>query len=277
MNNYLSTALYAILKPLIGLMYRNGMAFGEFSRLAKLAYIEVIEKELMEATQKATTSQIAISSGLTRKDVGNLRKELTPDSDPKKHVKQNRATRVISAWISDPEFCSSLGKAKSLNIQGDHGTFEKLVAQYSGDMPYRAMLKELLRIGAIELKGDDEVDLVRAAYIPSDGENGMYELLGEDVSLLITTIKHNITNENNKPWYQRKVSYNRIPAEHLDEFRELAEKESQLLLVKLNTWLAQHDMNKQITISSNNPMKVGVGAYYFEVRSENSNVNNDKN
>ncbi len=281
MNSYLSTALYAILKPLIGLMYRNGMAFGEFSRLAKLAYIEVIEKELMEATQKATTSQIAISSGLTRKDVSNLRKEITPNPAPKKHVKQNRATRVISAWISDPEFCSQLGKAKNINIQGEHGTFEKLVAQYSGDMPYRAMLKELLRIGAIELKGDDEVILVRAAYIPSDGENGMYELLGEDVSLLISTIKHNITNKstnkNNKPWYQRKVSYNRIPAEHLDEFRELAETENQLLLVKLNNWLAQHDMNKNITISSKNPMKVGVGAYYFEVRSENSNVTNDKN
>ena len=269
-----------ILKPLIGLMYRNGMAFGEFSRLAKLAYIEVIEKELMEATQKATTSQIAISSGLTRKDVSNLRKEVAPNPDEKEHVKQNRATRVISAWISDPEFCRSLGKAKNLNIQGEHGTFEKLVAQYSGDMPYRAMLKELLRIGAIELNDDDEVTLVRAAYIPSDGENGMYELLGEDVSLLISTIKHNITNKNtnknNKPWYQRKVSYNRIPAEHLDEFRELAETENQLLLVKFNNWLAQHDMNKNITISSKNPMKVGVGAYYFEVRSEISNVTNDK-
>ena len=255
-------------------MYRNGVSFGEFSRLAKLAYIEVIEKELIGSTQKATTSQIAISSGLTRKEVSSLRKEFVPNSVV--NIKQNRATRVISAWISDPKFCNQQGEAKVLNVQGNDETFEQLVAQYSGDMPYRAMMKELLRTGAIETREDNKVALIRAAYIPSDGENGMYSLLGEDVSLLLSTIKHNITNKENDPRYQRKVSYDRIPVEHLNEFRELAKKENQLLLVKLNEWLAKHDMNKQTILSNSNSMKVGVGAYYFETESENPKGTNDE-
>ncbi len=275
MNAHLTTALYAILKPLIGLMYRNGMAFGEFSKLAKLAYIEVIEKELIESKQKATTSQIAISSGLTRKDISKLRKEPIPLQD--EQVSQNRATRVISAWISDPLFCDEDNNANILDIQGESGTFEHLVNQYSGDMPFRAMMKELLRTGSIETRTGNKVALIRAAYIPSDDENGMYGLLGEDVSLLISTIKHNITNKKKKPRYQRKVSYDRIDVEKLDEFREIVAKENQRLLVKLNEWLAQHDMNKQTTIKNKDSMKVGVGVYYFEAESEKSKGTNDEN
>jgi hypothetical protein len=274
MNKHLSTALYAILKPLISLMYRNGMGFSEFSQLAKLAYIEVIEKELIRSNQKATTSQIAISSGLTRKEVSSLRKKIAPDQAI--NIKQNRATRVISAWISDTQFCDQQGKAKVLSILGEDETFEQLVAQYSGDMPHRAMMKELLRTGAIETRENIKVGLLRAAYIPSADENEMYSLLGEDVSLLLSTIKHNITNKENEPLYQRKVSYDRISVEHIVEFRKLAKKENQLLLVKLNSWLAKHDMNKQTVIGNGDSMKVGVGAYYFETKSKNSKgLNNE--
>jgi len=256
-------------------MYRNGMAFGEFSRLAKLAYIEVIEKELIASDQKATTSQIAISSGLTRKEVSSLRKESIPHQ--KSSMKQNRASRVISAWISDPQFCDEDGNAKILDIQGDNGTFEQLVNQYSGDMPFRAMMKELLRTGAIETTEDNKVILIRAAYIPSDDENAMYDLLGEDVSLLISTIKHNITDKDNNPLYQRKVSYDKIAVDNLDEFREMVATENQKLLVKLNEWLALHDMKNKPTIEQKSTMKVGVGAYYFETESENQQETNNEN
>jgi hypothetical protein len=268
MNKYLSTALYAILKPLIVLMYRNGVAFGEFSHLVKLAYIEVIEKELTESTQKATTSQIAISSGLTRKEVSSLRKELAPHQE--KNIDKNRATRVISAWISDSLFCHQNNKANVLNIQGENGSFEQLVNMYSGDMPYKAMMKELLRIGAIETREGNKVALIRAAYIPSDNENEMYDLLGEDVSLLISTIKHNITNKEEKPRYQRKVCYDQIPVENIDEFKEMVAIENQTLLVKLNEWLAQHDMDKQVTKENKESVKVGVGVYYFEIQNKKS-------
>ena len=275
MNKYISTALYAILKPLVALMYRNGIAFGEFSRLAKLAYIEVIEKELIKSTDKATTSQIAISSGLTRKEVSKLRKEFIPNQ--KQNIDKNRATRVISAWISDPLFCNQTNKANVLNIQGESGSFEQLVNKYSGDMPFKAMMKELLRIGAIEMRENNKVALIRAAYIPSDNENEMYDLLGEDVSLLISTIKHNITNKTEKPRYQRKVSYDQIPLENLNEFKEMVAIENQTLLVKLNEWLAQHDMSKQSTKEKKESVKVGVGVYYFEAASEKTKGENHEN
>ncbi len=284
MNRPLTTALYSILKSLVGLMFRNGIAFGDFSKLAKRAYIEVTERELRESGQKTTTSSIAIITGLTRKEVAALRKETSPKLVHT--TTHNRATRVISGWISDTDFCDSSGKAKMLNVQGEEGSFEALVSRHSGDIPYRAMLDELVRTDAVQITDTNQVVLLRAAYIPSTGESDKYALLGEDVSLLINTIKHNIVvasdssvsngtknrvskektameADSDTPFYQRKVCYDKIPAEFIPAFKQMANEENQSLLVKLNQWLAEHDMDKH-PLMTGKAMKVGVGIYYFE-------------
>jgi len=272
MNNNLSTAVYSILKSLIGFMFRSGISFGEFSELAKKAYVKEIEKELLASGEKATTSKIAIITGLTRKEVAAIRKE----APLKGGVSQqhNRAVRVISGWLSDSTYCDKQGKAKVLTVQGKKGSFEALVSQYSGDMPYRAVMNELIRTGAVELKEKTKVALIRAAHIPSADDNEKYALLGEDVPLLISTIKHNIMEENLEPFYQRKVSYDNVPKEHLEDFKKIAKEENQALLEKLNKWLLAHDMGKKTII---NPMKVGVGVYYFEEFNETQEDSKDEN
>ena len=257
-----STAIYAILKPLTGLMLSNGIAFGDFLKLVKRVYVEETENKLLATGQEVTTSRIAIITGLTRREVAALRKEAIPNLEH--GTKHNRATRVISAWMTDPEFCDESGTEKALEVQGGHGSFETLVSRHSGDMPYRAVLDELIHTKSVEFTDTGKVALVRAVYVPSGDESSKYNLLGEDVSLLITTMKHNIIDEDEEPLYQRKVCYDRVPKEHLAEFKEMAAKENQLLLIKLNAWLADHDMDKQPTLSREDPMKVGVGVYYFE-------------
>ena len=243
-------------------MFRNGVSFAEFSRIAKHAYIKETEKELLASGEKASTSSIAIITGLTRKDVAALRKEGLPKAEEGKQ--KNRAIRVITGWLTDPEFCDAKGQPKVLDIHGKNNSFEKLVNHHSGDMPYKALIKELIRTEAVEIIDETKVELIREAYIPSNDENAKYDVLGEDVSLLISTIKHNIISTDSEPRYQRKVSYDKIPAELLEDFKALANKENQLLLLKLNAWLAQHDMDTQTNIKSENPMKVGVGVYYFQ-------------
>ena len=265
MNKHISSAIYRVLKPIFSVMFRNSISFGAFTRIAKQAYIEVTETEVIASGQKATTSKIAIITGLTRKDVAALRKDI-PTNFPQ--GQKNRAVRVISGWISNPEFCDEQGKARTLTILGEKGSFEALVNRHSGDMPYRAMLNELIRTKSVKLKGDDQVILVRTAYIPSDSENEKYDVMGEDVSLLLSTIQYNISvadeATDKAPRYQRKVCYDKIPSEYIEEFQTLANKENQLLLLKLNHWLAEHDMDRQPILQSDKPLKVGVGVYYFE-------------
>lgn len=245
-------------------MYRSGISFGEFTQLGKVAYIKEIEKELIKENEKATTSRIAIITGLTRKEVATIRKQDTPKIEPAK--RRGRAVRVITAWMNDAKYRDSTGKPKLLKVSNNSAdvSFQSLVSQYSGDMPYRAMMNELIRTGSVELVDNNKVRLVRAAYIPTNQDDDeKYSILGEDVPLLISAIKHNTINTDESPYFQRKVCYNNIPRKHIAEFQALANHENQALLERLNNWLAEHDENDN-HFGSNNTVKVGVGVYYFE-------------
>ncbi len=265
MKDVLSTAVLAILRSLIALMYRSGISFGEFTQLAKVAYTKEVEQELIKANEKVTTSRIAIITGLTRKEVAAIRKQDAPKIEQTQ--KHGRAVRVITAWVNDANYHDNKGQPKILNVlnKGADVSFESLVSQYSGDMPYRAMMNELIRTGSVELIDKNKVKLVRVAHIPANqDDNEKYTILGEDVPLLISSIKHNIINTDKPPFYQRKVCYNNISRKHIAEFKALANRENQALLERLNNWLAEHDAENHESSDSNNSVKVGVGVYYFE-------------
>ena len=131
------------------------------------------------------------------------------------------------------------------------------------------MLNELERIKTIERTEDKKVILIRAVYVASNEDDDKYDNLGEDVQLLISTIKHNITTEDEPLRYQRKVCYDKVPGKYVDEFRTMANKGSQSLLVKLNSWLAKHDIDREPSLEKKDLMKVGLGLYYFEELNEN--------
>ncbi|HHL19180.1 MAG TPA: hypothetical protein ENJ33_05550, partial [Thiothrix sp.] len=70
MNSCLYHAIYKLMLALVKLLLRKGVAFGEFIQILKQAYVKAAEEQLLASEGKATTSRIAIVTGLTRKDVG---------------------------------------------------------------------------------------------------------------------------------------------------------------------------------------------------------------
>jgi hypothetical protein len=59
--------------------------------------------------------------------------------------------RVIDGWRSDRQF-GKPGRPRRLKISGRSQSFARLVKQYGGDVPHRAVLDELRRIGAVRLE-----------------------------------------------------------------------------------------------------------------------------
>ncbi len=262
MNSALYNASYKLLSPLVKIMLRKGVAFGELMQVVKQVYVETSEKQLLESEGKATTSRIAIVTGLTRKDVAQIRKSpLTPDSVSPKY---NRSIRVINGWLEDKEFCTPGGYPEVLPIHGMERSFEKLVERYSGNMTTRAMLDELESVGLVKRIEKEHVSLQHHAYIPSGDEDEALTIMGTDVALLISTIDHNMTNEAGPARFQRKVCYDNVPDEYLDELRTMVNRESQLLLEKFNAWLVQHDRDSNPQIEGKGHNRAGVGIYYFE-------------
>lgn len=262
MNNKLYQTTYRLLLPLTEILLSKGVTFSETSQILKQVYVFVAEQQLLKTEGKATTSRIAITTGLTRKDVAALRK--IPLKAESVSPKYNRATRVINGWQDDEEFCTSGGFPAVLAINGKTKSFEALVNRYSGDMTTKAMLDELTSTDTVEIIEKKYVSLQRRAYLSIGDEDEAMTILGTDVSLLIQTIGHNMTHKKEDLWFQRKVCYDNLPVECLGDFQEMIGQDSQELLEKSNDWLRQHDRDANPHVQGSGKKRAGIGIYYFE-------------
>lgn len=261
MDKVLRQAFYRILKALMHILYRKGVAFKDFSQLAKQAYVDVVAIELQAAGERPTATRMAAVTGLTRKDIAQLKQ----DGAVNQAVPPNRSQRIVQAWVNDAAFQDAAGEPRILPFRGETGSFEALVKQYSGDMSCFAMLDEMKRIQMVTEQAG-QVQLLNKVYIPHGDEQEKLALLGSDVALLIDTIEHNLTVVHaSELRYQRKVSYDRIPDSVLPEFQAFASQEAQALLVRFNDWLAVHDRDSNPqTQGQGRDRQAGFAMYYFE-------------
>ena len=259
----LSAALIRMVRPLVRILLRNGVSYGTFSDLTKWLFVDVAKQEFGIKGRKQSISRVSVITGLSRKEVKRLL-ELPEPQDRSDEETYNRAARVIAGWRRDRDFHDRQGKPLVLKIKGRGASFADLVKRFSGDLPVRAVLDELLRVGAVELLGDDRVRLLTRLYLPKDNEIMKYHILGTDVGYLITTIDHNMQAGNSAPLFQRKVSYNNLPDEALPKFRKLSADSSQALLEKLDTWLAKNDRDTNPNVTGSGRNTAGTAIYYFE-------------
>ncbi|OOZ38551.1 DUF6502 family protein [Solemya elarraichensis gill symbiont] len=263
MNSALFNAIYRLLTPLVRFLLRKEVSFDAFSQLARKVYVDISEERLLESEGKATTSRIAIVTGLTRKDVAKLR-TLSVDSTAMT-PRYNRSSKVISGWLHDSDFYDSRKQPRMLNPDGEHPSFESLVSRYSGDMPYRAMLKELLGTETVELSATGKIRLLKRSFIPHDDESEGISILGNEAHNLIDTIDHNLNSDSKEDLrFQRNVAYDNLPEEALPEFKIFVEENGQRMIDQFNRWLAARDRDVTGNTEGTGRMKAGVGIYYFE-------------
>jgi len=180
------------------------------------------------------------------------------------HLQNVRYGWVIAGWVRDREFSDAAGDPMALGAEGAGASFGLLVKRYSGDVPARAVLDELLRVGAAERMGDGRIRLLARAYIPSTSDLDKLDILGADVADLIATIDHNLQRGGSDPRFQRKVMYDNVPEESAAEFRALSAAQAQALLEAMDKWLSQHDRDANPSRTGKGRVRAGVGIYYFE-------------
>jgi hypothetical protein len=263
-HKVLESALAPLLRALFRVLLRHSMSFVAFEELAKRVYVDVAMKDFGIEGKKPTISRASILSGLTRKEVQRLVSEPRME-EGELGERYNRAARVLTGWVRDHDFSDPRGGPRKLHIDGQWG-FAGLVKRYSGDMPARAVLDELVRVGAVRRNDDHSVELLARAYVPAQSEPDKLAILGSDVAYLIDTIDHNIQYGEADPRFQRKVMYHRIPATALPDFRARSAMQAQALLERLDRWLVDYDTDIAPE-GAKGPLHaaVGVGIYYFEV------------
>ncbi len=264
-SHALSSATSRLLYPLVRMFLRNGKGARSLYDLIKQVYVELARDEFGIGGKKATVSRIAILTGLTRKEVKVLLAQPRTGDDSTEE-EYNRAAWVIAGWLKDPQFGDGRGHPAPLPMEGKRGSFAALVKVYSGDIPVRAMLDELLHVGAVQLMKDGRVCLRSRGYIPQKSAAEKLSILGTDTADLIATIDHNVYVNPRNPRFQRKVMYDNVPVEAAQEFQTIVAARGQELLEALDRWLSHRDRDVNPSSKGTGRVRLGVGLYHFEER-----------
>jgi hypothetical protein len=259
----LYAAILKLLHPLVRLLLKKGISYGTFVDLVKWVYYDVAKKDLTIEGRKQTHSRISVITGFTRKEVKRL-SEMAPPTTRRQEEQYNRAARVISGWRRDKDYVDSQGLPMAVPITGEGTTFEMLVKRFSGDIPPRAVLDELTRLGVLELDSNGSVRLIQEAFMPTTDEAIKFHILGTDVGLLIATIDHNIDPDKTPTFFQRKVYYDNLPEEVLADFRRMSGLSAQKLLDDMDRYLAINDRDVHPEIEGTGRHVAGIGIYYFQ-------------
>jgi len=254
----LFTAVRKLMRPLVRILLRNGVAYGALADAIRKCYVDVAFEDFSPQGKKQTVSRVSALTGLTRKEVKRLH-ELDATDYEASQERYNRALRVISGWMNDRRFLDTKGKPADLLLEGETKSFELLVKEYSGDIPTMAMLAMLEEAGSVK-SGQGRVRLIRHAYVPGRDDQDKIRILGADVCELISTIDHNMTAEPDNLLFQRKVAYEDINPESLVKLKKLSFRKAQSLLEQLDREYAKHEQ----TDSDDGGTSISLGIYYHE-------------
>jgi len=259
-------AVRAILGPLVRQLVAHGVTYPVFSRLAKEVYIDVGTTAFTLSFKKQTDSRVALVTGITRKEIGQIRRGQArrPGDAIEEHTAL--AARVVGRWLAGAPYSTADGAPRLLPYEasGRSASFVRLVGELGGDIPPRAVLDELLRVGAVKLTARGDVGLLERAYVPAQGIEEKLTMLGADAAELIEAIAHNIEQPGTEAFLQRKVLYDNIGAAALPELRTQVRALGADFTQAVNQLLGRYDRDRNPAAPGGARTRAIVAVYYFE-------------
>jgi hypothetical protein len=259
----LLAAYRKLLQPLVRILIRSGISFGEMAEVLKTVFVEVAGRDFDLPERKTSLSRIAIITGLTRKEVAKQQEILRSGAlDVDSNL--NRVTRVLTGWHTDPTFTGPYGMPMELPFESPtSASFASLVRKHSGDMAPRAMLDELIRVGAIEQTSTGAFKVLVRVYIPRDFHPDALQRFGEVVRDFINTYEFNMDKRPGMGRFERIVfADDGLREDLMPAFDALLRAKGHKFLVELHNWISAQE-NTDVVKKGRRRVKTGVGLYHY--------------
>jgi hypothetical protein len=251
-----------LLHPLVRILLRHGVSYGEFTDSVRGAYIDIAQNELVPPDRPQTEARIAILTGLTKREVQRI---WNLDAENDDGVSTNRIARVLQGWSQDPQYLGPYGLPLEVPFEGATMSFEDLVRKYAGDVPARALLEELVRVNAAIEMDDGYVRLLNRTYVPSPLDPVGLERLGNVVNYFIDTVDFNLQKKRQgQGRFERyAMTIEGLSPEAFQRFDALIREKGQELLEVLDDWLGQNETKGGHNLPAAEAIKTGVGIFHF--------------
>src|SRR5580692_4809244 len=123
-HNLLAAFRY-LLRPLVRIAIRNGIAYPDFAGMVQDAYVNVAVAQLKASEREVTPDAVSIMTEVTSDDVRELL--LSPDDAKLSEAEQkiNAAARLLVGWHTDRDYIGPYGLVRDLPFNGDVGPVGK--------------------------------------------------------------------------------------------------------------------------------------------------------
>lgn len=249
-------------RPLVRLMVRSGVTWKDFAEVAKAVFVDVAVRDFRKRGRPTNSSRVAILTGINRREVRKVRDALAKGV-PATPTYLNAAQRLLSGWYQDPDFRDAADGPLTLPLEGESPSFAELWRRYGGDVPMRALLKELIAVGSVARSSQDMLRAVSRTYIPLQMDPAKILRAGSVLEDIGATVVHDLIRAPRVPLrFERRAQNDRIDVRCLPEFRQFLEREGMAFLERVDDWLTAHEARTESVPTQT--MRLGVGLYHLQ-------------
>ena len=254
-------AVRRVLRPVVRLLLSHGITFPFMNELLKSVYVETAASEFTLEGRRPTDSRITLLTGVHRKDVRRLTRE--PEAETKTPPGLTLGTVIVARWLSDRRFVDARGHPRVLPrtpSQGGARSFAALVESVSYDVRPRSVLDELVRLGVVDIDGNDRVHLVTPGFVPGKELDAKAFYFGEAMHDHLAAGVHNLAGPA-PPYLERSVYYDELSPEAIAKLRVEAEALAMQMLQKINRRGMQLETEDPPRQGQRRRMRLGVFFY----------------
>jgi hypothetical protein len=272
MKDHVLNTCKLMLAPAVRLLLRAGIGWKEFAEISRQVFVDVARQDYGLQGRPTNSARVALMTGLSRREVGRIRKVLTGGDAPPV-PRPSRISAVLTGWHVDPDFLDSDGMPLVLPEHGHESSLNALLDRYGGDTPRGALSKELLQLGLIsETEGGYKVEA--RDYIRSASDPDMLRQGGQAIHDHAATVVHNVAADRSGPVrFERMATQLEIDPEDAGDFAVLLAERGQAFLEEMDQWLAQRRQARPGASVIRKPVRTGVGMYLIYDETEGTQDN----
>lgn len=257
-----------LLLPVIRFLLKHGVTWNEFGELSKDAYVAVAREDYGIQGRPTNNSRVAMLTGLSRREVADVRDRLLNGEQGANSLQGNRLSRILSGWHVDSEFIDSNGQPKDLPATGPTGSLSALLKRYAGDLPHGAIRKEMQQRGLIEELKDGRVRVLKRDYVFSSLDPEIVRQMGLALHDHGATLEHNLDeNRSSARRFEGMADNVNISPKAFKAFQDLLQTRGIEFLEEVDAWLSQNEIDETKDADSRT-VRLGVGVYLIHDESK---------
>ncbi|MGZ5733970.1 MAG: DUF6502 family protein, partial [Caldimonas sp.] len=216
-HSIVEAGVLRVMRPLVALLVRHGVTYPAFAAALKRVFLDAATDELRARGMAQTDSAVSLLSGVHRRDVRNFKRAPQRAARPKRasEAPLSLVGEVVARWLTDASWQDRRRRPRALQ----RVEFDAMVAGVSSDVRGRAMLDELLRLGAVT-EGADGIALASGGFAPRQGFAEMSELFAANLADHAAAASANLQGEAN--FLEQAMYVDRITAGSVQRLQRAA-------------------------------------------------------